>query len=556
MSALPGSRVDVSVVVIGRNEGERLTRCLASVQSANWGVLTHEVVYVDSNSTDDSLARAGAARARALLLQDPAPCAAKARNLGWRQAGGSMILFLDGDTELHPEFVLRAHAALVGDSGLCAAWGHRREAQPHRSLYMRVLDLDWLYPPGRTPYFGGDVLVRRVALEQVGGFDPTLNAGEEPELCARLRAQGWQIEHLDVPMTRHDLGIYSFSAYCRRAYRSGIAYAEVAHRMRERNDPLWQRESRRDFRHGLLFLMAPLVLAPVIALVPALAVPLGLLVLALLARSALRCAWKAPREPGLRWLYALHSQLQKVPAFWGQVAWLRARKRRASLGLVEYRGSPQEPLPLRLRIKDWGAGALQAVLRIQRACGWETARRLWALARLRQDTGRAVHPSNVVLGAVDIQGTGRIRLGRRALIYPNVCLETQGQGEIHLGDDVVLSRGVHIVAFSRVELGDGVMLGEYTSLRDADHRLDAQSMRSSGHVAKPIVLERNVWVGRGVTVLKGVRLEASCVVGANAVVTRNVPAQTVVGGIPARPLGGVPSSNRSTHLQGAHHVQA
>ena len=246
----------VSVVIIGRNEGPRLQRCITSVQQADWGTLPHDIWYVDSRSTDGSAALAQALGVQTLVLPAGAMCAAKARNLGWQAAAGECILFLDGDTELHPDFVQHALAALK-DNRLCAVWGHRRESNPQQSVYTRVLDLDWIYPPGITPYFGGDVLVRRSALAQVGGFDDTLNAGEEPELCARLRANGWKILHIDVPMTRHDLAVRSFKAYARRCYRSGIAYAEVTHRMQALGDALWQHEARRDLLHGLLYVTAP-----------------------------------------------------------------------------------------------------------------------------------------------------------------------------------------------------------------------------------------------------------------------------------------------------------
>ena len=326
----------VSVVVIGRNEGQRLERCLQSVQQADWSGCTHELVYVDSRSSDDSVARARALGATALVLDDASPCAAKARNLGWRQAKGRFILFLDGDTELHPGFVQQALRALA-EPVLCAAWGHRRESRPQQSIYTRVLDLDWVYPSGRSLYFGGDVLVRRAALEQVEGFDPTLKAGEEPELCARLRAAGWEIEHLDVPMTQHDLAVTSLRAYCLRAYRSGIAYAEVAERMRLRGDILWQHEARRDFRHGLLFVAAPFVLLAALALQPWLALALLALAALYIIRTARRCAWKAPGQWGLCLQYAIHAHFQKIPALFGQLKWRRARRAQSEIALVDYK---------------------------------------------------------------------------------------------------------------------------------------------------------------------------------------------------------------------------
>ena len=327
---------NVSVVIIGRNEGERLRACLQSVHQADWAGLNHDVWYVDSRSTDASVSVASDAGADVLVLQDPAPCAAKARNLGWRQARGGLILFLDGDTQLAVSFVQQAVQALQ-DPRLCAAWGHRRESAPQQSIYTAVLDLDWIYPVGRSLYFGGDVLVRRCALEQVDGFDPSLKAGEEPELCARLRAKNWEIEHLDVPMTSHDLAVRTLRAYWLRCYRSGIAYAEVAHRMQRMGDSLWQKESTRDFLHGGLYAIYPLLLVLAFATVPALGVALLTAAVLVLARTAWRSRTKAPG----RWLlcvqYAVHSHAQKLPALAGQLAWKRARANARNLDLVDYK---------------------------------------------------------------------------------------------------------------------------------------------------------------------------------------------------------------------------
>ena len=163
-----------------------------------------------------------------------------------------MILFLDGDTILNADFPLAALAELQKDTGNAAVWGHRREICPCLSIYVRVLDLDWVYAPGETPFFGGDVLVRREALEAVNGFDETLIAGEEPEMCRRIRNVGWSIQHIDAPMTLHDLAITRFSQYWRRSQRAGYAYAAVSARFRSTSDPFWSEEARRNRARGLL----------------------------------------------------------------------------------------------------------------------------------------------------------------------------------------------------------------------------------------------------------------------------------------------------------------
>jgi acetyltransferase-like isoleucine patch superfamily enzyme len=159
---------------------------------------------------------------------------------------------------------------------------------------------------------------------------------------------------------------------------------------------------------------------------------------------------------------------------------------------------------------------------------------LWSFARLRASLSAPLHASNVILGTVHVEGTANIRIGRNARIYPGVLLETQGAGRIEIGDHVVLSRGVHIVAFDSVTLGDHCMVGEYASLRDADHKTSHVSMRDSGHNCAPIHLGRNVWIGRGVCVLKGVRIGDHSIVGANAVVTGDVASSSCAVGVPAR----------------------
>jgi len=159
---------------------------------------------------------------------------------------------------------------------------------------------------------------------------------------------------------------------------------------------------------------------------------------------------------------------------------------------------------------------------------------LWSFARLRESLSTPLHSSNVILGTVAVEGTANITIGRHARIYPGVLLETQGAGRIVIGDHVVLSRGVHIVAFDAVTLGDHCMVGEYASLRDADHRKSQVSMRDSGHDCAAIQLGRNVWVGRAACILKGVHIGANSIVGANAVVTRDVPSSSCAVGVPAR----------------------
>jgi cellulose synthase/poly-beta-1,6-N-acetylglucosamine synthase-like glycosyltransferase len=266
--------------------------------------------------------------------------AARARNLGWRHATGELILFLDGDTILNAEFPLAALAELQKSSANAAAWGHRREICPCLSVYVRVLDLDWIYAPGETLFFGGDVLVRRTALEAVNGFDETLIAGEEPEMCRRMRNEGWRIQHIDMPMTLHDLAIMRFSQYWRRSQRAGYAFASVSARFRVTSDPFWSEDARRNRLRGLFWLLTP-VLALAASLVMLSPWPLTVWVLLLLVvsvRTALQNRWKQADWTTLL-LYGFHSHLQQIPIFFGQLQFQFNRNK----ALMEYKDL--SPLP-------------------------------------------------------------------------------------------------------------------------------------------------------------------------------------------------------------------
>lgn len=216
-------------VVIGRNEGERLVRCLASL-----GLQAGGLVYVDSGSTDGSVAAARAAGAEVVELATDVPfTAARARNAGvahLRRRGTlpAFLLFIDGDCELDPGFIPAASSFLRDHPRVAVVCGRRRERFPDASIYNRLVDMEWNSPVGETRACGGDSLMRSDAFEAVGGFNPALIAGEEPELCFRLRAAGWTVWRLDIEMTLHDAAMLRFGQWWRRVMRSGWACAEGA----------------------------------------------------------------------------------------------------------------------------------------------------------------------------------------------------------------------------------------------------------------------------------------------------------------------------------------
>jgi GT2 family glycosyltransferase len=326
----------LSVVVIGRNEGQRLARCLESIWLAR-GVAVNEVIYVDSASSDGSAELASRYDATVIVVRPERPTAAIGRNAGWKRAASELILFLDGDTILNADFLSAACHAMRQQQLVAAVWGHRREIHPEMSIYNRVLDLDWIYPPGLTEFCGGDVLMRREALLETGGFDEGLIAGEEPELCRRLRARGYGILHIDHPMTGHDLQITRLSQYWKRATRAGHAYAEVSQRFRDTEDPFWASDRRRNFLRGSFWILS---LAIAISASVKFGFLPGALWLSLLLLLSVRSGWKVRWKRASPWvllLYGLHSHLQQVPILIGQLQYELSRRRGKTLKLIEYK---------------------------------------------------------------------------------------------------------------------------------------------------------------------------------------------------------------------------
>ncbi|MFY9939046.1 MAG: glycosyltransferase [Silvibacterium sp.] len=331
----------ISVVVIGRNEGQRLARCLESIRLIRgFDGESIQIIYVDSASKDGSPELASTYGAEVIIVHAERPTAALGRNAGWRVAKSEFVLFLDGDTVLHPDFVKAASEPMLQDASIVAVWGHRREIHPEVSIYNRILDLDWVYAPGIAEFCGGDVLMRRRALEQVGGYDNELIAGEEPEMCRRMRARGYRILHIDHPMTGHDLQMTRLSQYWKRATRAGHAFAEISRRFRDSDDPAWETDRKRNLLRGI-FWAASLAIALIVSALRFTLLPLALwsaLLIALSLRSAWKSRWKSHDVVTLL-LYGVHSHLQQIPICIGQLRYALDQRRGNRRALIEYKES-------------------------------------------------------------------------------------------------------------------------------------------------------------------------------------------------------------------------
>jgi glycosyltransferase involved in cell wall biosynthesis len=257
--ARPRLLTNVAVVAIGRNEGDRLRRCLESV--AGRAAL---VVYVDSGSTDGSVALSKAMGAEFVALDMSTPfTAARARNAGavfalQLRPDLEYLQFVDGDCEVDANWLETAHDFLLSHDGVAAAFGRRRERHPERSVFNHLCDMEWNVPPGEVRSCGGDVMMRAESWRRVGGYREDLIAGEEPELCIRLRGAGWTIRCLDAPMTLHDAAITRWGQWWTRTTRTGYAFAEGSHLFGAPPERHWVRESRRSVFWGLA---APAVIA-------------------------------------------------------------------------------------------------------------------------------------------------------------------------------------------------------------------------------------------------------------------------------------------------------
>ncbi len=218
---------NTAVVVIGRNEGERLRRCLSSVVDG-----PVRVVYVDSGSTDNSVDLARSLGAEIVELDAARPfTAARGRNAGFQwlsQTGAerSFVQFVDGDCELAPGWLATAVRELERLPQVAVVAGRLRERRPDASIYNRLCDMEWSVPIGESRACGGICMMRREAMRQAGGFREDLIAGEDPELCVRLRQQGWMIWRVDAEMALHDAAMMRFGQWWVRNVRTGHAYAE------------------------------------------------------------------------------------------------------------------------------------------------------------------------------------------------------------------------------------------------------------------------------------------------------------------------------------------
>ncbi|MFV0359678.1 glycosyltransferase [Tropicimonas sp.] len=314
----------IGVVVIGRNEGERLRRCLASL-----GPGADRIVYVDSGSTDGSVAAARAVGAGVVELDLSRPfTAARARNAGLAVLNGKappeFVQFIDGDCEMAPGWLGAARDFLVETPGAAAVSGRLRERFPEKSVYNRLCDEEWNLPAGRIRACGGIAMMRLAVVAGQGGFREDLIAGEEPELCLRMRHDGWEIWRIDHEMGFHDADITRFAQWWTRSRRGGHAYAEGAALHGNGPEPYFVAEMRRLMIWGAFLPVSILLLA---LLVSPWALALFLVYPLQVFRLSRRYGWQK----------AFFTTLSRFPEARGAADYYWKRWRGRRQGLIEYK---------------------------------------------------------------------------------------------------------------------------------------------------------------------------------------------------------------------------
>ena len=320
----------IGVVVIGRNEGERLIHCLRSVIGDG-----RSVVYVDSASTDDSVSNAKELGVVVLDLDMSQPfTAARARNEGFNLLDKiapetEFVQFVDGDCMVDSAWFESATSELAKNPQVGIVCGRRRERFPEKSIYNYMCDLEWNTPIGDAKACGGDFMARSTLFRELNGFNAALIAGEEPELCIRVRQAGSIIKRIDKEMTLHDASMFHFRQWWKRSVRAGYAFAEGAHMYGKTAERHWVAESRRARNWAFIF--------PLFVLLAVFISPWGLLFLLAYPAQIFRLALRQGMNKALNWKCSLFSVLGKFPEMRGQLQFQYDRLLKSKSNIIEYK---------------------------------------------------------------------------------------------------------------------------------------------------------------------------------------------------------------------------
>lgn len=321
---------NIGVVVIGRNEGVKLELCLRSIL-----LQAQKIVYVDSGSSDDSLLVAKKLGITTFSLDLDTPfTAARARNAGAmllleNNPSIEYIQFIDGDCEMQPDWLYYAADFLKKNNNYAVICGRRRERYPEASVYNMLCDIEWDTPIGESLACGGDAFFRGSAFIDSGGFNSELIAGEEPELCFRIRLSGWKVYRGDREMTLHDANIKTFSQWWKRSIRAGYAYALAVSLHGSSPDRYWLKNLFRSILYSgtFLFIIGMSFYSKYV-----------LFLLLIYPVQVLRLRYKSPVPGRLAWYWANSMVIGKFAEFYGFMKFLVTKYiRRTKSKIIEYK---------------------------------------------------------------------------------------------------------------------------------------------------------------------------------------------------------------------------
>ena len=201
--------------------------------------------------------------------------------------------------------------------------GRRRERFAQASVYNRLADMEWDTPVGITRACGGDALMLFAAVRAVGGYEASLIAGEEPDLCLRLARAGGEVWRIDAEMTLHDANLLRFGQWWQRMVRAGFAFAEGAARYGAAPERHWVTEVRRAIFWGIAL--------PLVVVLAGLLHPLGWLLALIYPAQVLRLARRSSLAWGFFTVIGKFAEARGVLSYWMN----RALRRRR--GLIEYK---------------------------------------------------------------------------------------------------------------------------------------------------------------------------------------------------------------------------
>ncbi|MDM9382270.1 glycosyltransferase family A protein [Chlorogloeopsis sp. ULAP01] len=334
---MPSFARKIGVVVIGRNEGDRLIRSLDSVVDTACAV-----VYVDSGSTDGSCEVASGCGVEVVNLDMSVPfTAARARNAGFERLREKYpqleyVQFVDGDCEVIEGWMEAACETLDANPDIVAVCGWRRERYPQKSVYNRICDVEWrIGSVGNISNFGGDVMIRAVALAAVGGYNSSVIAAEDDELSVRLRQAKGKILRLDRESTWHDANMHTLSQWWQRAKRCGYGYAQVCSLHGEPPECKFVKEVRRALIWGAIAPLGALLLLPF-------TYGISLLIFGRYPLAALRTIYQT-RQQGFLWAdrvaWGLSCGVSVFPEAIGVFKFYRDRLTNKQFQIIEYKNS-------------------------------------------------------------------------------------------------------------------------------------------------------------------------------------------------------------------------